>query len=333
MPWVQACGVSADTLGNVYITGYTNGVLDKTNYGSLDAFVSKYDAQGKLLWTRQLGTTEEDQSSGVSADGLGNVYITGFTAGSLAEPNAGGYDAFVSKYDAQGNLLWTRQLGTPEDDKSYGVSADGLGNVYISGITSGSLGRSRAGHDYDAFVSKYDSQGNLLWTRQLGTSAWDQSNAVSADRLGNVFIAGFTEDSFTRTPKGGEIVHDAFVSKYDDRGNLLWIKQMSTARVTDAMSVAADGLGNVYLSGKIEGPFDGSNSGSFVSKYDAVGNLLWSQQIGTTDMYVSQGVSTDRRGNVYLAETSLFCAVEKPGELPKRMLSSSPRPGDRRFGY
>ena len=108
-----ACGVSADGLGNVYISGYTTGMLDKTNYGSLDAFVSKYDAQGKLLWTRQLGTTEEDQSSGVSADGLGNVYITGFTAGSLGGPNAGGYDAFVSKYDAQGNLLWTRQLGTP----------------------------------------------------------------------------------------------------------------------------------------------------------------------------------------------------------------------------
>ena len=88
-----------------------------------------------LEWTRQLGTSSNDSSSGVSADGLGNVYISGSTEGSLGGANAGLQDAFVSKYDAAGNFLWTRQLGTTNGDYSYGVSADGLGNVYISGAT------------------------------------------------------------------------------------------------------------------------------------------------------------------------------------------------------
>ena len=92
-------------------------------------------------------------SYGVSADGLGNVYISGYTGGSLGGPNAGGNDAFVSKYDAAGNFQWTRQLGTSASDLSYGVSADGLGNVYFSGYTLGSLGGPNAGGD-DAFVVK-----------------------------------------------------------------------------------------------------------------------------------------------------------------------------------
>src|SRR5688572_2839798 len=55
-------------------------------------------ARGESLeWTRQLGTSVEDQSRGVSADGLGNVYFSGRTSGSLDGPNAGSYDAFVVK--------------------------------------------------------------------------------------------------------------------------------------------------------------------------------------------------------------------------------------------
>jgi hypothetical protein len=116
--------------------------------------VSKYDAAGALQWTQQLGTATYDYSEGVSADGLGNVYISGLTYGSLGGPNAGSYDAFVSKYDAAGSLQWTQQLGTTTHDYSNGVSADGLGNVYISGHTGGSLGGPNAGY-YDAFVAKY----------------------------------------------------------------------------------------------------------------------------------------------------------------------------------
>ncbi|MCI0491519.1 MAG: SBBP repeat-containing protein, partial [Planctomycetes bacterium] len=147
-------GVSADGLGNVYISGTTLGSLGGPNAGYTDAFVSKYDAAGVLQWTRQLGSGSWDVSWGVSADGLGNVYISGSTGGSLGGPNAGGGDAFVAKYDAAGALKWTEQLGSTVDDYSQGVSADGLGNVYISGYTLGSLGGPNAG-SCDAFVAKY----------------------------------------------------------------------------------------------------------------------------------------------------------------------------------
>ncbi len=169
-----------------------------------------------LQWFRQLGTSDEDVSHGVSADGLGNVYISGYTRGSLGGTNAGDRDAFTSKYDASGTLLWTEQLGTSSDDTPTVVSADGLGNVYISGLTEGSLGGTNAGGT-DAFVSKYDAGGTLLWTEQLGTSSSDVGAGVSADGLGNLYISGWTRGSLGGTHAGSR---DAFVAKFTDLPNL-----------------------------------------------------------------------------------------------------------------
>ena len=166
-------------------------------------------------WTEQLGSNRRDESNGVSADGLGNVYISGGTWGNLGGANAGSTDAFVSKYDAAGTLLWTEQLGSNSWDQSLGVSADGLGNVYVSGYTEGDLGGTNAGFS-DAFVSKYDAAGTLLWTEQLGSNSPDGSNGVSADGLGNVYISGATRGNPGGANAGS---HDAFVSKYDAAGN------------------------------------------------------------------------------------------------------------------
>lgn len=199
--WIRQLGTSAndysydvsvDGMGNVFISGRTEGDLGGINAGRRDAFVSKYDINGNFDWTRQLGTAANDESYGVSADGMGNVFISGWTSGDLGGTNAGDYDAFVSKYDASGNLDWTRQLGTSAGDYSYDVSADGMGNVFISGYTLGDLGGINAG-DGDAFVSKYDMNGNIEWTKQLGTSTsggQTGSTGISIDGLGNVFISG-----------------------------------------------------------------------------------------------------------------------------------------------
>ena len=110
--------------------------------------VANGNSQGMAVavsWVRQLGGSGADTGAGVSADGQGNVYMSGNTDGSLGGPNAGGADSFLTKYDAAGNLQWTRQLGSAAYDVSDGPVTDGLGNVYISGITAGSLGgRTRA---------------------------------------------------------------------------------------------------------------------------------------------------------------------------------------------
>jgi len=304
--------VSADGLGNVYISGYTVGSLGGPNAGSMDAFVAKYDAGGNLQWTRQLGTTDYDDSLSISADALGNVYISGQTEGSLGGPNAGSNDAFVAKFDSGGNLQWTRQLGTTQGDQRSKVSADGLGNVYISGETGGSLGGPNAGSG-DAFVAKYDVDGTLQWTKQLGTAALDYSSGVSADGLGNVYISGETNGSLGGPNAGSS---DAFVAKYDVDGTLQWTKQLGTAASDYSSGVSVDGLGNLYISGDTHGSLDGPNAGSadaFVAKYDAGGNLQWTRQLGTARGDLSDGVSADGLGSLYISGDT-FGSLGGPNE-------------------
>jgi hypothetical protein len=292
--------VSADGLGNVYISGYTDGSLGGPSAFSSDVFVSKYNAAGTFEWTRQLGTSASDQSNGVSADGLGNVYISGFTRSNLGGPSAGLSDAFVAKYDAAGTLQWTRQLGTSGFDESKSVSADGLGSVYISGFVGGSLDGPYAGGN-DAFIAKYDAAGTLLWSRQLGTGDFEESSGVSADGLGNVYIAGTTRGGLSGPNAGG---NDAFVAKYDAAGTLQWTRQLGTTEPDEGYGVSADGLGNVYISGTTSGSLAEPNSGTigaFVAKYDPAGTLLWLRQLGSSFGAGSYGVSADAVGNVYIS--------------------------------
>ena len=128
--------------------------------------MTKHDAEGNFEWTKQLGTPSNDFCYGVSADGLGNVYISGSTSGSLGGPSAGDDDAFVSRYDSAGNFHWTVQLGTTEEESSRAISADGRRSLYISGPTKGGLFGPNEGFD-DAFVARYIVPEPAIWLLAL----------------------------------------------------------------------------------------------------------------------------------------------------------------------
>jgi hypothetical protein len=283
-------GVSADRLGNVYMSGSTAGNLGGTNAGGADAFLTKWDSVGTLQWTRQLGTATDDISYAASADKLGNIYISGYTGGSLDGIHAGGGDAFVSKYDASGALLWTRQSGFTGAGVSYGVSADQLGNVFLAGDHAGK-----------SFVSKYDAAGTLLWTQQQGARGTVDCRGVSADGLGNVYIVGNSDGSLSGTGSGAQ---EIFVTKYDGAGTLLWTRQILSNTGDSGLGVSADSLGNVYVAGGTAGILGGLTLGNLdavVAKFNANGDMLWVQDFGTSSYERSLAVSTDGLGNVYTA--------------------------------
>ena len=296
-----AIGVATDAAGNVYLTGNTYGSLGGANKGGSDAFVAKYAADGHPLWKRQLGTSDYDFASGVATDAAGNVYLAGYTRGSLGGTNKGGSDAFVEKYAADGHPLWKRQPGTSADDVATGVATDAAGNVYLAGWTLGSLGGANMGHSSDAFLAKYAADGQLLWKRQLGTAGGDSAHGVATDAAGNVYLWGNTEGSLGGPFEGG--FYDAFVAKYATDGHLLWTQQLGTASSDYAYGVATDGAGNVYLTGSTSGSLGGANKGrwdAFVTKYAADGHRLWTRQLGTAGYDDATGVATDAAGNVYL---------------------------------
>ncbi len=105
---------------------------------------------------KQFRTPEDDYSPGVVAtDRDGNVYISGSTRGVLdGTSSAGNLDVWLAKYDTEGNLLWTKQLGSSETNASQGIVTDSNDNVYISGNTSGSLDGASSVGSNDAWLAK-----------------------------------------------------------------------------------------------------------------------------------------------------------------------------------
>jgi hypothetical protein len=256
--------VAIDKIGNVYISGATTGNLDGNINGkshiadlSTDAFLTKYDPSGNKVWTRQVGAGGYDRSASVAVDSMGNVYISGDTT-YLYEgySSAGWYDAFLTKFDSQGNKLWSRLLGTPGFDHSYAVASDRWDNVYIGGRTDGDLdGNINAGID-DLFVTKYDTYGNKLWTRQIGTEAIDSIKSIDLDHMDNIYISGNTSGSLDGHNSAGD--RDAILIKLDPAGNILWSHQFGTEHRDYSYSVAIDGPGNIYLGGGTGGMLPGN---------------------------------------------------------------------------
>ena len=217
-----------------------------------------------------LGSDQSDYSYGVAIDSNNNVYITGYTSGNLdGNTNAGSYDAFLTKYDSDGDKKWTKMLGSDQSEYSRGVAIDSNNNVYITGYTDGNLdGNTNAG-SYDVFLTKYDSDGDKKWTQQLGTSDKDYSNGVAIDSNNNVYITGGTEGNLDGNTNAG--FFDAFLTKYDSDGDKKWTKMLGSDKSEYSRGVAIDSNNNVYITGFTHGDLDGNtNAGSsdaFLTKY------------------------------------------------------------------
>jgi uncharacterized protein (TIGR03437 family) len=146
-----------------------------------------------------------------AVDGTGVYAVGNMGGGALpGQTSSGGYDAFVKKYDLNGNPLWARQFGTGVSDIPYGAGSDGSG-VYLVGTTFGILPGQTSSGNYDSYIRKYDTGGNEIWTLQFGTKSSDRANGVAANSSG-VYIAGNTADmNFAAKIGFGPVVFDGGV--------------------------------------------------------------------------------------------------------------------------
>ena len=297
-------GVSVDSAGNAYVTGWTKGNFDgHSNSGKSDMFLIKYDSSGNKKWSKLLGTSNSDYGVGVSVDSAGNVYVTGYSEGNFdGHSNSGKSDMFLIKYDSSGNKKWSRLFGSSSNDIGYGVSVDSAGNVYVTGYSEGNFdGHTNSGYS-DMFLIKYDSSGNKKWSKLLGSSSGDYGNGVVVDSSGNVYVTGYSEGAFDGHRNSGK--SDMFLIKYDSSGNKKWSKLLGSSSDDYGYGVSVDSAGNVYVTGYSEGKFDGhTNSGEndmFLIKYDSSGNKKWSQLLGSSSDDEGKGVSVDSKDNVYV---------------------------------
>ncbi|QYO67170.1 SBBP repeat-containing protein [Leptolyngbya sp. 7M] len=300
-----AFGTAADTFGNGFLSGATTGALAGPNQGSYDAWIAKYDGNGNRSWIRQLGTPQQDVATRVATDSLGNSYVTGFTLGNLGGQNAGLEDGFLAKYSPSGDLLWVRQYGTASLDNSLDVAVDRSSNsVYVTGFTIGALGGPNASPipvTDDSYIAKFDSNGNVVWIRQFGTTAFDEAYSVTTDQQGNVFATGWTQGNLGGTNAG---LYDIWLTKYDSAGNRQWIRQFGTPEYEFPWKAVVDGENNVYVTGWTLGRLGSNSFGSydaFLAKYDNNGNRIWIKQFGTAGDDAAFGLSVDSSNNLFVA--------------------------------
>jgi PEP-CTERM motif len=204
--------VALDTAGNSYLAGYISGAVPGgVNAGGSDIFFAKYDPNGNQTLIKQRGTSAFETAHSIKVDLSGNIYIAGETAGNLdGQTNGGSGDGFLTKLDSAGNLLWTRLIGGSAPDIAWALDLDSSGNLWVGGYSDSNLGTHTNAGGHDAFVAKYDSNGNLLGTDFLATSADEILFGVSVAPGGGVVVTGYTNGNLGGTNAGAG---DIFVAK------------------------------------------------------------------------------------------------------------------------
>lgn len=302
----ECVAVANDPSGNSFVTGNINsganlvfGSTTLTTSGQ-KTFIAKYDPIGNALWARSSGGSNMSEIGwAVAADVNGNSFITGYfgsgtiSFGSTTFTNTGSGnigDAFLVKYDPNGNVLWARQIAGTGNEVGRGVCTDGSGNVIVSGnfssptIVVGTFTLTNTAIQ-TAYIIKYDMNGNVIWAKQSTSGGADVPYSVCADLNGNIIAAG-SFDSFT-TAFGAFTVtnlstaspkEDMFIVKYSPTGIVLWASNASSSTQHDrAYFVDADASGNTYVTGYYNAFVSSMNCSGFLSKYSPTGSLLWTK--------------------------------------------------------
>lgn len=275
-------------------------VFDPGKSGSIDVTVIKATAPG-ATWTRQFASEGAEEATTVRFTPDGGVVTAGFTRkGNLGGVTAVQTDAFVIKLNPNGGTGWIRQFGSGSGEETYGLAVDADGNVFVGGDTHGDLAVANLGLS-DAYVRKYDSTGDIVWTRQFGTGGHDSVMSLAAAGDGSVVAAGNTLGDLAGVSAGSR---DVFVRKYDAAGTVVWTRQFGSPETDSGWGVAVDADGRIAVVGFTSGVLAGDSAGSvdvFVRLYDADGGVLWTRQFGTAANDFGQAVAFDPEGNVLVA--------------------------------
>jgi hypothetical protein len=298
-------GSATDSSGNVYVTGYTEGVFSgQSSYGAEDCFVAKFNTSGVLQWARQFGSSGSDYCQGIAIDTAAtpNVHVVGYTNGTFAgESSAGQIDIFIAKYNSStGAQTWITQLGTIKDDYAYGVACDTSQRAIIAGSTRGSFtGFTNLG-DLDAYLIGMNSTGTTRWFQQFGTNKDEEALAIGKDSNPRFFPVGYTQGDMPGYTNLGSL--DAWVARYSANGAQSWIRQFGTVNLDQALGVAARASSGVSsVVGTTQGAFSGySNAGGldvFLAGFALNGTQNFVRQDGTSGADYATAVAVDSTGN------------------------------------
>lgn len=284
-------GIVVDSLGEIYVTGYSRGVNN-----DFDIVTIKYTSSGPLpLWIKRYNGTgnSTDQGYGLAVDNSGNVYVTGNSIGIGT-----GIDYITIKYNPFGTLLWEQRYNGTANDEDYArdIALDNSGNVYVTGSSVG------IGSSSDCLTIKYNNSGALQWEQRYNgpANSIDNGGFVRLDVNGNVYVAGNSEGIGTST--------DYILVKYNSSGVQQWAQRYNGPQNAQDFTtdMVLDKNNYIYVAGSSVGA-----SNDFASlKYNFAGVVQWEQRYnGTANLIdIPNSIAVDKSGNVYIAGVTYVAA-------------------------
>lgn len=296
-----------DQNNNIYLGGsfeniITIGNSTLTSSGSRDVFITKLSDNGTVVWSKKGGGLYYDSLHDISLDSDSNIIITGnflehMTIGNVNLTSAGSYDFFVSKINPEGNVMWAKSYGGQGEDLAKSLILDEQNNIYLTGYIGG---QTTFGNDTytvkgisDIFILKINPSGNVIWSKQIGGTAYDEGTKIIIDKNNQIFIAGYFAISATF---GNQLLisaglQDVFISKLDTDGNFIWtVKGGGTSMdIPYNISLTPNGT-QIFVSGAFTNTatFGNTTVNSFGDSYNtfalklnsANGAFLWADRIG-----------------------------------------------------
>jgi uncharacterized repeat protein (TIGR01451 family) len=288
-------------------------------------------------WAKLIRSTGNNDCRTVAQDTAGSIYYAGqFDGTADFDPGPGIFnltsapndDIYIVKLDSAGNFIWVKQFGGAGYDFVNSISLDDSMNIYFTGTFEdtadfdpgvGIYNIVSAGQR-DIFVTKLNSNGDLIWAKQIGSSGYDFGRYVYLDSS-SFFLLGDFNGTVDLDPNAGVLNAtssggaDMFISKFDLNGNLIWAKKFDGTSDDNAYKMDLDPSGNILMTGIYWGTTDldpgvgvqsfiatGTGRDIFVVKLDPNGNYIWAFGLSGPGAFdLGSAIKTDASGNVYYA--------------------------------
>jgi hypothetical protein len=272
-------GLHVNAAGEVFAAGSTELVTFSPPMAKKDIYLTKFAANGVRLWTKQVETPGFEHALSLAADSNGEMFVSS----SDSETPLDSPKASIRKFDAEGSLLWTRTLSAPLTGvNGAGTAVDNSGYAYLVGQVDSGAQLSGSSSTGGAFVSKFNANGDLQWTKQFGlpdSSAWD----IAVDASNNFYVTG-TDRSF----------NSGYLKKFDDAGALIWTVLFGGG--TTASTLNLDEAGNLFVGGYV------AANAPFFAMVQTDGTMVWTREYEYGSGY-HPDVAGDGMGHVFVFNT------------------------------
>lgn len=303
--------LKADGFKSTFSRTLTAGSIDDPTTAAYGITIN--DAPGESLSLSSAGATPALYLAG-------NTGLATSSTTTTKNPLSTGSTTTTTAADVQGRLVKLSSVDSNPQTSFNDVVApstgtttaqstvvDSNGNVYVLGNATGNFGNQINQGTQDAYLSKYDSAGNLQWTQLVGASGTASGYSLAVDPTGGVVVAGSTTGDLSQTAIADGNT-DGFVAKYDADGNQLWTQQLPTLSDNQAAAVSVDASGNVIIGGSTTGvvgvgSVNQGKSDAYLAKIDSTGKIVYQQQFGTSGNDAVAATATTSDGSLLVAST------------------------------